>query len=184
MDLLTILLALLSLGGALALKMTVGELQDWLPTIARKLVDRAASQLPKAKQARYREEWYAHLDECPGRVGKIWHSIGCVFSAKTLARELNKSTSPLAKSKYDDVVPEVVRQIIKRLDHARLIELYYWTREPKLLEIVRTVSAIPTESREELALFLLAAGDPRRIIINRDSDGRLTMTWSDSQSAE
>ena len=71
MDLLTAVLALISLIGAIVLKVLIGDLQDWLPTIARKLVDRAVARLPERKRERYREEWYAHLNECPGKIGKI-----------------------------------------------------------------------------------------------------------------
>ncbi len=42
------------------------ELYDCAPSLAHWLIDRAVNSLAEQKRARYREEWYAHLDECPG----------------------------------------------------------------------------------------------------------------------
>jgi hypothetical protein len=70
MDLLTIAVFVLSILGAVALKFVVAEIQDWMPLLARRIIDRAVSHLPEHEQERYREEWYAHLDECPGTASK------------------------------------------------------------------------------------------------------------------
>jgi hypothetical protein len=85
MDLLTGLLFFLSFLGALAVKLIIAEAQDWIPTLARRLIDHAAGQLPKSEQVRFREEWYSHLDECPGKLSKLWHAIGCAYGARAIA---------------------------------------------------------------------------------------------------
>lgn len=76
MELVTLSLMMVSLLGAIILKLATTELQDWLPTIARRIIDRAVMRLPDEIRERYREEWYAHMDDCPGRVSKLWHAIG------------------------------------------------------------------------------------------------------------
>jgi hypothetical protein len=57
MDILTILLALLSLAAGIVLKLIASEFQDWIPTLARRLVDHAVVKLSETDRERYREEW-------------------------------------------------------------------------------------------------------------------------------
>lgn len=64
------------------------EIYDRSPRLANWLIGRAIERLPEHQRPRYREEWSAHLDECPGKLGKIWHAIGCSFSASAVAKEL------------------------------------------------------------------------------------------------
>jgi hypothetical protein len=87
MDLLTILL---SLTGAMILRLVAGEVQDWLPVMSRRLIDRAVDRLPASERPRYREEWYAHLDEYPGKLGKMLHAGGCFLKAGRLVSELSR----------------------------------------------------------------------------------------------
>jgi hypothetical protein len=70
---------------------------------------------------------------------------------------------------------EVVNQIIDRCDHPRLMELYYWTQEPGLLEIIRAIAAMPDSGREALESFFRLGGDPQTIVANWETDGRLTL---------
>ena len=100
MDIVTILLAALSRAGAIVLKLGLTELQDWLPTIARRLVDRAVARLPESERGRYYEEWHAHLSDCPGKLSKICHAIGC-YSA---------SIRPLGKRRQSQ--SGIVRQAV------------------------------------------------------------------------
>jgi hypothetical protein len=44
----------------------------WFPELAQKIVERAVKRSPEAKQERLREEWLAHLDECPWA---FWKSV-------------------------------------------------------------------------------------------------------------
>lgn len=93
MDLLAIAIALVSLVGVLMLKLAFSELQDWMPWIARRMINRTITKLPIAERDRYREEWYAHLEECPGKIGKILHAIGCAYGVRKLAALANESAS-------------------------------------------------------------------------------------------
>ena len=60
-------------------------------------------------------------------------------------------------------MPQVVSQIVARCDHARLMELYYWTQEPALLEIIRAIAGMPESGREALESFFRLGGDPQTV---------------------
>jgi hypothetical protein len=87
MDAVTLLAGAVGLLLALAGKLIAAEIQDWLPTLARRLVDYSSSLIPETERCRYKEEWYSHLDECPGKIGKLWHACGCLRAARALAIE-------------------------------------------------------------------------------------------------
>jgi hypothetical protein len=73
----------------------------------------------------------------------------------------------------------LVELIIRQLDSpARVMELYYWSREPQLLDIIRSVIAMPEQTREKLEAFLSMAGDPETITAALDNSGRLSLTSS------
>jgi hypothetical protein len=119
-DLLTIFIALLSIAGAVAFRLVCTELQDWIPVLSRRVIDYSVRSLPHQIRNRYREEWYAHLRECPGKLVGLWHAFGCVFGARRLARERVNLVGEQDKTS----VSEVILKIIDRVDHARLMELY------------------------------------------------------------
>jgi hypothetical protein len=74
---------------------------------------------------------------------------------------------------------QLVELIMRQLDSpARVIELYYWSREPQLLDIIRSVIAMPEQTREKLEAFLSMAGDPETIAATLDNAGRLSLTSS------
>ncbi len=57
-------------------------------------------------------------------------------------------TRCMSKSQNEQpTLPDVVSRIVGRCDPARLMELYYWSQEPGLLEIIRAVSAMPQATR-------------------------------------
>ncbi|HML13636.1 MAG TPA: hypothetical protein VK456_10040 [Xanthobacteraceae bacterium] len=72
-------------------------------------------------------------------------------------------------------MPEVVSQIVARCDHAKLMELYYWTQEPGLLEIVRAIAGMSDAGREALESFFRLGGDPQTITATWETDGRLSL---------
>src|ERR1700747_1953094 len=75
----------------------------------------------------------------------------------------------------DTRMPEVVSQIVARCDHAKLMELYYWTQEPGLLEIVRAIAGMPESGREALESFFRLGGDPQSVTISWGTDGPLSL---------
>jgi hypothetical protein len=72
-------------------------------------------------------------------------------------------------------MPDVVSQIVAKCDPARLMELYYWSQEPGLLEITRAVAAMPEAGREALESFFALGGDPQSIVATWEESGRLSL---------
>jgi hypothetical protein len=60
---------------------------EFAPMISKKLVEAAASRLPKSIRDRYLEEWRADLLDQPGAIAKLGWSIGCFRSAYRMQRE-------------------------------------------------------------------------------------------------
>jgi two-component sensor histidine kinase len=56
--------------------------------IARWIFGKAVVHLPPDSRDRFREEWLAHLDETPGTLRKLWHSIGCCLGAAKVGAAL------------------------------------------------------------------------------------------------
>ena len=60
-------------------------------------------------------------------------------------------------------------------DSSRLLELYYFSREPDVLEIMRAVAALPEDARAALEAFLTVSHEPGAITAKWDGAGRLTL---------
>jgi hypothetical protein len=72
---------------------------------------------------------------------------------------------------------QVVRALFRNLQSpARVIELYYWSREPNLCEIMRAIAAMLPETRQSLEAFLSIASKSDAIHASLDSTGRLTFS--------
>jgi hypothetical protein len=60
---------------------------------------------------------------------------------------------------------------------ARLVELYYWSAEPELVEVMRHYLALPAEARATLHMFLsLSADDPNSVKIRAVRSGELRLS--------
>jgi len=71
----------------------------------------------------------------------------------------------------------LLEHIAKQIDSPeRILELYYWSREPELLATIRAIIAMPPASQEALATFLDIAGDPQSVAARVDGHGNLTLT--------
>jgi hypothetical protein len=73
----------------------------------------------------------------------------------------------------DQVVSALFRYV---KSPARLIELYYWSREPNLCEIMRAIVGMPPETRQSFEAFLSIASNADAIHASLDSSGRLTLS--------
>ena len=72
---------------------------------------------------------------------------------------------------------KVVKSILAECqDAARLLELYYFSREPDVLEIIRAIAAMPPDVRASLEAFLAMSHEPAAIAAKWDGSGRLTLT--------
>jgi hypothetical protein len=67
-----------------------GELSAHVEPMARWIIGRAVERLPTDDRDRFREEWFAHLDETPGTLRKLWHAVGCHLGAGKVADPLAK----------------------------------------------------------------------------------------------
>ena len=75
-----------------------------------------------------------------------------------------------------------VREVIKTIlndgaDTSRLLELYYWTREPGIIELIRAYLDLPERTQRSLSTFLLN-GRPKAVAGSFDSQGRLILARS------
>lgn len=60
---------------------------------------------------------------------------------------------------------------------ARVVELFYWSQEPDLAEIMRQIIALPDQAKSTLhAFFRLAEGDLRSVAVSVNASGDLTLS--------
>jgi hypothetical protein len=59
---------------------------------------------------------------------------------------------------------------------SHVLELHYWSREPGMLDIIRTLIAMPEVTRASVEAFCAIAHDPGAIAADLDAAGRLTLT--------
>ena len=73
---------------------------------------------------------------------------------------------------------EVVRTLVLGCaDHNRVLELFYWSQEPGLLETARALLALPDRSRSTLQSFL-SRTQAQSIFVEED-EGRLVLTFDE-----
>jgi hypothetical protein len=59
---------------------------------------------------------------------------------------------------------------------SHVLELHYWSREPGMLDIVRTLIGMPEAARATIEAFCAIAHEPGAITAELDAAGRLTLT--------
>ena len=75
-------------------------------------------------------------------------------------------------------------QLINRLassceNPAHVLELLYWSQEPELAEMMRSIVAMPDETKRALhAFFRLAEGDLKSMSVAVNAEGDLTLSSS------
>jgi hypothetical protein len=76
----------------------------------------------------------------------------------------------------NDPAWEVVKTLVNGgTDPSRLLELYYWTREPGIVELIRAYLDLPHATQRSLGNFLLNA-KPQSIAAAFDAQGRLVLS--------
>jgi hypothetical protein len=87
----------------------------------------------------------------------------------------------IVKDKERPDLREVVRTLIVQADAtARVLECYYWTEEPGLLECLRALLSMPPEARGALQTFLGAVENPKSISAAVDGSGALKLFSPDA----
>ena len=62
---------------------------------------------------------------------------------------------------------------------AKALELYYWSREPGLIEVIRGIVMMPEETRGAIEAFVALAGNTRSIKAELNARGVLTLASSE-----
>ena len=70
----------------------------------------------------------------------------------------------------------VVASIQRDGDWPRIVELYYWSREPGMLDVIRMIMTMPEAARASLETFCAMVYEPQEIAADLDLEGRLTMS--------
>lgn len=77
---------------------------------------------------------------------------------------------------------ELVNAILSECrDPARLLELYYWSTEPELLPIIRSLASLPIETRQQLGAFF-SATDPEHVNATTGAHGGICLVPSDGRN--
>ena len=75
---------------------------------------------------------------------------------------------------------EVIKTLVSgETDASRLLELYYWTREPGIVELIRAYLDLPEHTRRNLGDLLLNIR-PQQIHSSFDAQGRLVLAHSEA----
>jgi hypothetical protein len=82
----------------------------------------------------------------------------------------------LAQSYHNNNVWEVIKTLVNGgTDSSRLLELYYWSQEPGIVELVRAYLEMNERTRLTVGNFMLSA-HPQSIVAALDSEGRLVLS--------
>lgn len=81
---------LIDLALAILARLLGAELEVWIPVLSERLIEYAVRRLSDPDRHRYREEWNAHLDECPSMGAKFVHAVGCFIGAGRIELSLTK----------------------------------------------------------------------------------------------
>lgn len=64
---------------------------------------------------------------------------------------------------------------------AEVLELYYWSREPGLLEIIRGIATMSEDTRAQIEAFIALASNSKSV--RAEVDGRGVLTLSSAEAA-
>lgn len=73
-------------------------------------------------------------------------------------------------------IADVLQQLILQCDSPeRLLECYYWSQEPGLIEFIRAVLAMPADARTVLQAFFAAAVVREQVSASVDATGSVAL---------
>jgi hypothetical protein len=114
-----VIIALLAVGAfviGIVGNITASELYDCTPTLSRWIIDRAVARMPERNRDRYREEWYAnHEDWRGGKLGKLWHALGCYFSTRALNEIAEKKLKQELGHSQDEDEAKRLKRLVQLL---------------------------------------------------------------------
>ncbi len=97
---------------------------------------------------------------------------------KTVTTVNNVKKSPQSVPEPVSKVRSVLRELVEVCPHpARLLELYYWSAEPELLQTLRRYIDLPEQPREALRAFLTMVADcPESVRVKVSQNGEVTLS--------
>src|SRR5262245_27873925 len=91
-----------------------------------------------------------------------------------MTRRRQQSRQQASEQELTDLLRSLVTNC---RDPARLVELYYWSVEPELAEVMRHYLALPRDVSTMLHAFLmLAAQDPGSVNLRISGDGEMILS--------
>src|ERR1043166_4634977 len=74
-------------------------------------------------------------------------------------------------------IREVVRRLMVTIQSpARTVELYYWSQERHLRDLMRAFVMLPPRTQDVLLAFLQLNTDPEQIVAAIDAEGRIILS--------
>lgn len=61
-----------------------------------------------------------------------------------------------------------------------MLELCYWSKEPGLVEIIRSIARMPEETRAAIEAFIVLARDAKSVSADLDRRGVLTLSSAEA----
>jgi len=106
---------------AVAGRLLLDDIKEWLPWITRYLIERAVSRLPESEREKRREEWESDVNEWPGNLAKVYRAWGYLSASRSIAKIARpRETPPIADRLWAAAtawLPEYVRPMT--LDNPR-----------------------------------------------------------------
>jgi len=85
------------------------------------------------------------------------------------------------RSSHDPATERLIRTLVEGCGSpAEALELYYWSREPGLIEVIRGIATMPENTRAAIEAFVALARDTRSITAELDSRGVLTLASAEA----
>lgn len=151
MDIMTALLTLIaSVVGAVLLKLLSSEVEAWLPKLAHRVIDRATRGVPESERDRYREEWYADLEEFPGKLSKLFRAIG-FYRGATKIQQFTPVANSVDEYRQSDLLEQSELEVLFFLSDRFEVEI-----QKKDLSVL-VVDHRPTDGEEarDILFFML-----------------------------
>jgi hypothetical protein len=104
-------------------------------------------------------------------------------STSKTSRPSQGDSSDSTFSQGTDIASVVRSLVTDYAEPARILELYYWSQEPGLPELIRALMALPPAQRAALQSFFAMISDPNFVSATIDPAGGLTLFSPDVAEA-
>jgi len=92
-----------------------------------------------------------------------------------------RRTRSNARPSKDPATERLIRTLVSGCGSpAEALELYYWSREPGLIEVIRGIATMPEDTRAAIEAFIALARDAKSIKAELDARGVLTLASAEA----